>query len=213
MKNNQKIQRHTISGFTLVEALVAVTIIGITGLLLTDLLSRTFKGNSKTELISRIKQNGQSALNIMDQTIRYASSIVCVSTSTDANPSRILVVKSKGNEYIRFRFIAEVTTSGSESNGKINMDYPQPANPANPSTLCNSSGLVERNPVQLTDTNLINGVSLKTNSRFTLISNPGSKTGVNIVFYLGPGLKAGAGFENQTASLDGIPIETTVFPR
>lgn len=206
-------KRQKSSGFTLVEALVAVTIIGITGLLLTDLLSRTFKGNSKTELISRIKQNGQSALNIIDQSIRYAASIVCVSPSTDPNPNRILVVKSKGNQYIRFRMVSEITVSGNEANGYLKMDYPQPTDPANPSSLCNSSGLVEATPVELTDTNLINGVSLKPSSRFTLISNPGSKNGVNIIFYLGPGLKAGAGFENQAASLSGIPFETTVFPR
>lgn len=111
MKSNTKIQ-----GFTLVELLVTVSILGIIGLLFFSIFSSSLRGGNKAQIVLAIKQNGQSLLENLDKTIRSADSIVCVNNST--------AVIIKDGVYTRYRFIAPT----SSTNGLIQQDNPvQPA--------------------------------------------------------------------------------------
>ncbi len=103
-----------IDGFTLIEILVVIAILTVIGVILTEIFFRTVRGNSKAELISRIKQNGQTALETIDKTLRSADGIVC----TNADSSAILFVKS--GVYTRYRY----NSATSSINGSLSIDYP-----------------------------------------------------------------------------------------
>jgi prepilin-type N-terminal cleavage/methylation domain-containing protein len=107
-----------IKGFTLIEAIIAIAILGVIGFTLSELLVKGFKGSNKAELIGNIKQNGQVAMNIIDQTIRKADSVVCLSSPT---PAKTIVILDKNNRYIRFNI---VPGDGLNNNGYITADDP-----------------------------------------------------------------------------------------
>lgn len=92
-------------GFTLVEILVVIAILGIMGLVVTEIFIRNLRGNEKARILANIKQNGQVLLDKMDKIVRGADNIVCV-------PSSDVLVVAREGVYTRYRFKAEsgVTT-------------------------------------------------------------------------------------------------------
>lgn len=73
MKNN---------GFTLVEVLMVVFVMGIVIVVGGQLFFTILKGASKTELVKQVKQNGDYALGVMERQIRSAKKIdACTPTS------------------------------------------------------------------------------------------------------------------------------------
>ncbi|MBI2601180.1 type II secretion system protein [Candidatus Daviesbacteria bacterium] len=123
-------------GFTLVEMLVVIAILGIFGLMMSVIYIRSLKGSYKSEVLSAIKRNGQQVLEVMDKTIRNADNIVCVNNAFTTNDRtlKVIVVEKEG-KYTRFSYIPPVTSSP-KRNGYIaqdNLDYdPNEL----PSTLC-----------------------------------------------------------------------------
>lgn len=184
-------------GFTLIEALITLAILGVIGFILSDIISRGFRNTNKTQIIGTIKQNGQNALNIMDQTIRSSEAVVC----TSASPARIVIVKRP--KYIRYTLIPETTSA----NGYITeetLDVPVPP-PSDETTFC-TSGLATPDRTILTDQNTVTGASLK-GGKFSLISENGAKDSVEIEFILGPGIKTGPAYSDTA---NNINFKTTV---
>ncbi|QQG43268.1 MAG: prepilin-type N-terminal cleavage/methylation domain-containing protein [Candidatus Daviesbacteria bacterium] len=102
------------NGFTLVEILVVIAILTVMGVILSEIFFRSVRGSAQAEIISRIKQNGQAALETMDKTLRSADGLVCVSSDNSA----ILFVKS--GVYTRYTY----TAATSSVNGSLSVDYP-----------------------------------------------------------------------------------------
>lgn len=75
-------------GFTLIEMLVAVAILGTVGLISTQIFFTTLRGASKSDIIREVKQNGDYALTGMERMIRNAVSVTsCFASSlTIKNP-------------------------------------------------------------------------------------------------------------------------------
>ncbi len=68
-------------GFTLVETVIAISIIGVIGIIMGDVLRRAFDNTSKATLISNIQQNGSNALSVIQDTARF-SQFVCLEMRT-----------------------------------------------------------------------------------------------------------------------------------
>jgi prepilin-type N-terminal cleavage/methylation domain-containing protein len=67
--------RYKITGFSLIELLVVVALIGIIGYLTTSIFVLGFRTQAKSEILKEVKQNGDYAMTIMERMIRSAADI------------------------------------------------------------------------------------------------------------------------------------------
>ena len=193
------------NGFTLIEALISISILGIVGLIAMNILSRTFQGSSKSSLIGDVKQNGEIALNILDKTIRTSDAMICsVSNSTES----ILAIYTKDGQYLRFKIVNQPVDKS--YNGYIQEDMPQVTNPALAnSSLCDFGAYPENQKYFLTDNNTQTGVSV-ISGNFTVNKNAGFKDLVNISFDLGPPIGTGFSFDQVLGGGNVVSFKTTV---
>lgn len=148
-----------IKGFTLIEILIVITIMGVLGFILTDLLTQVLRGQNKINIVNRVKQNAQVVLDKLSNEIRSAEKIICVGKNENNAvfllDDSIVIFKSKN--YTRFRFIPPNLSAPLPINGYITReDFTQndflPA-----SDLC--AERLARNPIDLTDKDN-NGISI-----------------------------------------------------
>lgn len=203
------------SGFTLIETLITISIVGVIGLMITDLMLRTLKGNTKTQLISQIKQNGQEAMFIIEQAVRFASPVLC--TAYDGSSRAIIAIKSQDNKTVRYM----VYPATSIANGYITQDYPN-TNLIDVTSSANYCTAAANGASSITNQDPINGISIVANEiatgntnnpTFRLLHNNGANDSVSIKFYVKPGVKAGNNFENKIGGDSGVPFETTIIVR
>lgn len=92
-------------GFTLIEILIVITITGILGFILTDLLTQVLRGQNKINTVSLVKQNGQVILDKLSNEIRSAENLICVDTNSN-NPGQLndTIVLFRNGNYSRIRF-------------------------------------------------------------------------------------------------------------
>lgn len=191
-------------GFTLIEAIIAIGIIGFIGFILSDLLSKTFKGSDKTKLVSKIVQNGQVALNHLEQAIRNSDAVICTGAFTTP-PAPTVVIFTKG-QYTRFA----IYTSASV-NGYISQDTLTVTNaPVTKNDFCNkqlSSGEFTSESIKLTDSLEDSGVSVIDGSFTKIASQEGKSDAVTIWFKVGRSVSSGQGFQDKLSPVD---FQTTV---
>ncbi len=71
------------AGFTLLELLVSVAILGVIGTLVAQAFFSVFRSNSKTEILKDVKQSGEQTLLTMTRIIQNAQEVaVCPSDGT-----------------------------------------------------------------------------------------------------------------------------------
>lgn len=192
-----------LAGFTLAEILVVMGVLSIAGVLVLAIFTNTLRGNNKSQIISQIKQNGQSVLETVDKTIRNADEVVCKANSL---PDR-MVVRNRSGGYIRYIFDID---SSKKTNGAIWQDNPIQNLSESLDTfkdrVCNDPNDPPVSRVILTDTRLQTGVSL-ISGLFKIDEAPNSKTTVTIQFALGPGVKAPPAVAGQ---VNAVTFQTTV---
>ncbi|MCL4366051.1 prepilin-type N-terminal cleavage/methylation domain-containing protein [Patescibacteria group bacterium] len=222
-------------GFTIAEVLVVIAIIAIIGTIMVTTFSNTLRGSNKAQIISAIKQNGQSALENMDKNIRNADNLVCNSSSPSCSGLGDTVVVVQNGTYTRYRIalssavsgMAPASCIGTGANGCIIWDNPAKQIDANTnnletdpvfiqricgSTIINGIGAgIDPMPLAniLTDTNQQTGVSVIGGS-FNCSNLAGFKTNVTLNFQLGPGSQAPAATSGQ---IDPVTFQTTVSLR
>lgn len=81
------------SGFTLIEMLVAIGLLGILAVIGSQMFFSILKNTAKTQVTIEVKQNGNRALSVMSRMIRNARSIELDSCTTGSsitivNPDR-----------------------------------------------------------------------------------------------------------------------------
>lgn len=191
-------------GFSLVEVLVSVTVLIILSVVLTQALSRTFKGNTKSEQISTIKQNGQYMLTVIENDIRSSDEVIC-------STSQILVLHNYAGNYVRFI----LTTEDGSNNGKISREiFTYSDNLTQPANMCDLNNTPNPSPIPFpsqapilnNDALSLNPVSIKTTNSpgFSVDKRIGYKDVVAIKFDLGPGLNTGG------SSLDVYSFQTSI---
>ncbi|TSC53513.1 MAG: Uncharacterized protein LiPW16_370 [Microgenomates group bacterium LiPW_16] len=62
-------------GFSLVELLVAIGILGIVGSIATVILFTTLQSASKSDILREVKQNGDYAISVMERMVRNATTV------------------------------------------------------------------------------------------------------------------------------------------
>jgi prepilin-type N-terminal cleavage/methylation domain-containing protein len=84
-------------GFTLIEILITISIVGIIGILLAQVFFTTTKVNTKTELQKDIRQNGQFALDVMSRMIRSAIEVTSTCDTTGTQSTSIQITNPDGD--------------------------------------------------------------------------------------------------------------------
>lgn len=82
-----------VKGFTLIEVLVSMGILSLVIVAATGLFFFAIRGGKKTDIVTKIKQNGDYALNLMKTKIRNAKAVSC-------QGAKITVANPEGNQTI-----------------------------------------------------------------------------------------------------------------
>lgn len=189
---------HPSKGFTLVEALLSITILGVMGIIMANLLSQSFQLNSKSQLISKIKQNGQNALSIIDESVRNADSIVCP-TPTQTTSNNAILVTAKNGTYTRFNLHLQQTNVNGYIGKEVFGNYAEYCDYA-------KVPIITSQEIVLTDnSDLLYSVSIKSG---TFTSN--AVNNVTINFDLGSAVNAPRGVSNQSSN---VHFQTTLNVR
>jgi prepilin-type N-terminal cleavage/methylation domain-containing protein len=99
------------SGFTLIEILVSLGILGIVAVIGSQMFFAILKGSTKSRVLSEVKQNGNYALSVMSRMVRNARSIPgCSGTSSNS-----LSIVSPDKEITEFKCADEKIASKSAS--------------------------------------------------------------------------------------------------
>lgn len=198
------------NGFTLTEIVVILAVLAIVGVILSEAFFLSIRGSNKAQILAKIKQNGQTALELIDKTIRGSNS-VAITCSFSGTLTDTIILFDDGI-FKRFRFAAE----SPGINGRIVSDEP----PLTPSQLSDNIALTTAcvgafNPASssiLTDSDVRTGVSVlptvgPSSNYIILNQSPGYRDTVTIQFRLKPAVQTPLSLSNQ---IEPITFQTTV---
>lgn len=189
----------TKNGFSLVEVIIMIGILAVIGVITSTILTRTYRAGSQSETISKLKQNGDLAIKMMDETIRKAETVVCYDPTA---PVQSLVVRTQSGTYTKFRFVDPVPPSGTPTqNGFIVKQ--ENLSSADLASFCTTT-LASPPEIPITNNNSASGVSV-TGGQFLKIAGTQGKDTITISFNVNPSLKSGGTLQSETAF-----IQTTV---
>jgi prepilin-type N-terminal cleavage/methylation domain-containing protein len=194
------------NGFSLIEVMISIAIIAVIGVISVAIFTQTLRTSSQTEILSKLKQNGEQAVNVMDDTIRNAEAVVCYGPSEIPNRTRNdrIVIRTLQGKYIKFRFVDPTIANGKVTgNGYIVRQ--EGLNPALLSTFCTSS-FTTTNEIAISNNADSSGVSIS-DGQFIRKSGNLSKDTINVSFNVNQ-TKSAAGGVGQTAF-----ISTTIQVR
>lgn len=187
------------NGFSLVEVIIAITIIGVIGVISTTILTRTYRVNTQSDNVSKLKQNGDAAVNAITEALRNAEGVVCYSTTA---PRKSMVIRTLAGKYIKFRFQdpTPVASSPVTANGYVVKQ--ENLNVSDYDSFCTTT-LSTPTELAITNKEVLGGVSIS-NGEFTSLTGRGGKDLVTIKFTVNPSLTYGGIGSNK------FDVQTTV---
>jgi len=142
-------------GFTLVEIMVMMGIMSIIGVVATNIFLTTSRSSMKTKVINDLKQQGDSAMSVMEKIIRGAGSIENMAVVCNGSGREDLTIYDLNNNVATFS--------------------------CNPAQIASASALADGSPVSV---NLIAGVDEINCSSFITCNLTGGNPEVTIQFSL-----------------------------
>ena len=195
------------SGFTLIEILVVILILGILGFIFSDILTQVLRGQNKVGTVAKIKETGQLVLDTLSGEIRNGEEVICVDKSGSSIYKDTLVVFKRGI-YSQFRL-----STPADENGRITRDDfsadDVPDGVISDSQLCTSTvpfGSVGT----LTNTDPMSGslVPDGISDVFSQNTKPGFSDTITVKFRILPGVQGGNTPEADMGA-DGVLFTTT----
>lgn len=205
-------------GFTLIELLVVVSIMGILGLIFTDTILQSLRGQTKVQVINQVKQNGQVVLDKLAGEIRRADNVTCVGDTTPPDGILDTITIKRQGAFSRFRFYKPAPLSNPPRNGYLaRYDFAKEAIPDGfpLENLCTDANFGSNLETKMTDSDVINGVSINsdgTNPVFSRSQSVGFSDVVSIRFTASQGVKTGQSTESRVKT-GGIVFETSIQVR
>ncbi len=115
--------RRRINGYTLVELLVVVAILGTVGFIATQIFFTVLQSTAKADLTREVKQNGDYALSVMEKMIRNAISLDSVVNPCPFTNRNSLQITNSGNPLTTTTFSLSgnqiASTGGMLTNAKV----------------------------------------------------------------------------------------------
>lgn len=113
-------------GFTLIEMLVATTVLALIAAVVTQVFSLTTKSNTKTEVLKEVKQNGDFALELLTRLIRNAQSVTSPCSATGETTTS-LTIKNPDGFFSTFSCklnnnVWKIASSGGETDAYLTSD-------------------------------------------------------------------------------------------
>lgn len=111
------------NGFTMIELLVTIGILGLVMVAATNLFFISLKSKNKTESITSIKQSGNYAIQIMSMMIRNAKNLTCDDTTQ-------IIITNPDNQTTTFSCTAAADDSGriASNSAKLVSNYVKSCN-------------------------------------------------------------------------------------
>jgi prepilin-type N-terminal cleavage/methylation domain-containing protein len=88
------------NGFSLIELLVVISLIGIIGVLTSQIFILGFKSLGKSEIIKELKQSGGYAVNVIKQSIQESNDIYNIDDICNTTYDELNLLNSDGNNTV-----------------------------------------------------------------------------------------------------------------
>ena len=96
-------------GFTLIEMLIVIMVLGLVSVIGSNLFIGTLLGSSKAEILKEVRQNGEYALGIMEEMIKYCANVKdCESNS--------ITIKVGNDQAVTFKVLDDAGVARIASN-------------------------------------------------------------------------------------------------
>jgi prepilin-type N-terminal cleavage/methylation domain-containing protein len=199
------------SGFSLVEMLVVISIVSILGIILMQIFLDSLRGGGRAQLLTLMKRNGQSVLDVMDKTIRNANSVICPQIlSGDSASADFIIIQTKDDpvQFIRYDF----SKTSSSTNGKITVSAAPAATSEDLNNPTNYCAALATSPLSMTDDDIKSGVSVSIPTGKKLFTRRVDITKIapdiiTINFNVGPALNAPLAL---SGNVDEVPFQTII---
>ena len=182
-------------GFSMIEVLIAISIVAVIGIFTTTILTRTYRAGNQGASLSRLKQNGELAMDIMVDAIRNSEGVVCYGGTAIRKTE--IVIRTLEGKYTKFIFVDPGLAGNTvTSNGYIAKQ--ENLSPSSYATFC-TTAIASPAPVPITNSNNNSGVSISGGSFQKLTPQSTSKDSVMISFTVNRSLSQGATTETDVA--------------
>ena len=83
-------------GFSLIELLVVITLVGIIGIIISQMFIINVRTQGKSEVIKEVKQNGDFVMSVMESMIRNSANVAVSDCNT--NTQKLTIINQDGLE-------------------------------------------------------------------------------------------------------------------